>query len=94
MLCPNVSIIHSVLCNVYYAVFRSFVCLSCYTLYRPNEFLPTEFSVIRGLEQKMYKEQEKLKHMKTHKAVHKSYINTMMSLLTYNTVFFPVRVSV
>jgi hypothetical protein len=58
---------------------------------RPNEFLPTEFSGVRGLEQKMYKEQERLKSMKTHKVVHKAYIRMMMGLLTYNTVFFPVR---
>ena len=61
---------------------------------RPNEFLPTEFSVVRGLEQKMYREQEKLKSMKTHRAVHKAYVDLMARLPTYNTVFFPVRVSI
>ena len=65
-----------------------------YFTHRPNEFLPTEFSAVRGLEQKMYKEQERLKSMKTHKEVHKAYVSMMMGLLTYNTVFFPVRVSV
>ena len=61
---------------------------------RPNEFLPTEFSTIRGLEQKMYREQEKLKAMKTHKDVQKAYTERISGLPTYNTIFFPVRVSV
>ena len=61
--------------------------------HRPNEFLPTEFSTIRGLEQKMYKEQEKLKSMKTHKDVQKAYTERISGLPTYNTIFFPVRVS-
>ena len=42
----------------------------------------------------MYKEQEKLKSMKTHREVHKAYVSKMADLPTYNTVFFPVRVSV
>ena len=49
--------------------------------------------MIRGMEQKMYKEQEKLKSMKTHKEVHEAYVNKMATLPTYNTIFFPVRVS-
>jgi hypothetical protein len=58
---------------------------------RPNEFLPTEFSTVRGLEQKMYKEQEKLKTIKTHKDVHKAYAKRISGLPTYSTIFFPVR---
>ena len=49
---------------------------------------------MRGLEQKMYREQEKLKSMKSHKAVHKAYVDLMACLPTYDTVFFPVRVSI
>ena len=41
----------------------------------------------------MYKEQERLKTMKTHKVVHEAYINQMSGMLTYGTIFFPVRVS-
>ena len=65
---------------------------------RPNEFLPTEFSGVRGMEQKMYKEQEKLKGMKKHKAdtiffPHHAYVKLMARLPTADTIFFPVRVS-
>ena len=41
----------------------------------------------------MYKEQEKLKSMKTHREVHEAYVDKMAYLPTYDTVFFPVRVS-
>ena len=41
----------------------------------------------------MYKEQEKLKSMKTHREVHEAYVDRMAYLPTYDTVFFPVRVS-
>jgi hypothetical protein len=46
---------------------------------------------VRGLEQKMYREQEKLRGMKTHREVHREYVRKMAGLPTYNTVFFPVR---
>ena len=42
----------------------------------------------------MYKEQEKLKTIKTHKDVHKAYAKRISGLPTYSTIFFPVRVSV
>ena len=41
----------------------------------------------------MYKEQEKLKTLKTHTEVHEAYSRLISTLPTYGTVFFPVRVS-
>jgi hypothetical protein len=60
--------------------------------HRPTEFLPLEYSGIRGIEQKMYKEQEILK-MKNHKDIKASYNSHCSKLPTYETVFFPARVS-
>ena len=59
---------------------------------RPTEFLPLEYSGIRGIEQKMYKEQEILK-MKNHKDIKAAYNTHCSKLPTYETVFFPARVS-
>lgn len=50
-----------------------------------------EYAGVRGLEQRMYREQEAIKS-KTHKDVHQSYINLCSKLTAYNTVFFPVKV--
>lgn len=57
----------------------------------PNEFLPAEFAGMRGIEQRMYKEQEKIKS-KSHIEIQKFYIKYASSLATNDTVFFPVRV--
>ena len=46
---------------------------------------------MRGIEQRMYKEQEKIKS-KSHVEIQKFYIKYACSLPTNNTVFFPVRV--
>ena len=59
--------------------------------YRPTEFLPHEYSGIRGIEQKMYKEQEILK-MKSHKDIKANYNAYCSKLPTYDAVFFPARV--
>ncbi len=59
---------------------------------RPTEFLPMEYAGIRGLEQKMYKEQETLKG-KNHSEVHEAYSRHCAKLATHNAVFFPARVS-
>ena len=59
---------------------------------RPTEFLPAEFSGVRGIEQRMYKEQEKIKS-KSHSDIQKSYVQYCNSLPTSQTLFFPVRVS-
>ncbi len=59
---------------------------------RPTEFLPMEYAGIRGLEQKMYKEQETLKG-KSHSEVHEAYSNHCAKLATHNAIFFPARVS-
>lgn len=60
--------------------------------YRPTEFLPVEYAGIRGLEQRMYREQEALKS-KTHKDVNEGYVQLCSKLATYDAIFFPVRVS-
>lgn len=57
---------------------------------RPTEFLPLEYSGIRGIEQKMYKEQEILK-MKNHKDIKAAYNLHCSKLSTYDAVFFPAR---
>lgn len=57
---------------------------------RPTEFLPAEFSGVRGIEQRMYKEQEKIKS-KSHSDIQKSYVQYCNSLPTSQTLFFPVR---
>ena len=59
---------------------------------RPTEFLPHEYSGIRGIEQKMYKEQEILK-MKSHKDIKAAYNTYCAKLPSYDCVFFPARVS-
>lgn len=59
---------------------------------RPTEFLPHEYAGIRGIEQKMYKEQEILK-MKSHKDIKANYNAYCSKLPTYEAVFFPARVS-
>ncbi len=51
-----------------------------------------EYAGIRGLEQKMYKEQETLKG-KSHSEVHEAYSNHCAKLATHNAIFFPARVS-
>ena len=51
-----------------------------------------EYSGIRGIEQKMYKEQEILK-MKNHKDIKAAYNLHCSKLSTYDAVFFPARVS-
>lgn len=48
---------------------------------------------MRGVEQKMYKEQEEL-HKKTHREIEDAYIDHCSQLETYGAVFFPVRVRV
>jgi hypothetical protein len=80
------------------ALIFTFTCTLTLTHYtplpphRPTEFLPLEYSGIRGIEQKMYKEQEILK-MKNHKDIKASYNSHCSKLPTYETVFFPARVS-
>lgn len=50
-----------------------------------------EYTNIRGVEQKMYKEQETLLK-KTHHEIEDAYINHCSQLETYGAVFFPARV--
>ena len=59
---------------------------------RPTEFLPVEYTSIRGVEAKMYKEQEGLSK-KSHLQIEEAYINRCAELKTYGAVFFPARVS-
>lgn len=47
---------------------------------------------MRGVEQKMYKEQESLAK-KTHKEIEDRYIDYYSQLESYGAIFFPVRVS-
>jgi hypothetical protein len=58
---------------------------------RPNDFLPVEYAGIRGIEQRLYKEQEKIKS-KHQSDVQKFYIKYCCSLPTNGTIMFPVRV--
>lgn len=51
-----------------------------------------EFANVRGVEQKMYKEQESLAK-KTHKEIEDRYIDYYSQLESYGAIFFPVRVS-
>ena len=51
-----------------------------------------EYAGVKGIEQKMYKEQEALKS-KTHSEICEAYTTYCSKLPTYNAVFFPVRVS-
>lgn len=60
-------------------------------LCRPTEFLPVEYTNVRGVEQKMYKEQEGLLK-KTHQEIEEGYIDNCSRLETYGAVFFPARV--
>jgi hypothetical protein len=58
--------------------------------FRPNDFLPVEYAGIRGIEQRLYKEQEKIKS-KHQSDVQKFYIKYCCSLPTNGTIMFPVR---
>lgn len=51
-----------------------------------------EFSGTRGIEQRMYKEQETLK-LRTHQEIQEAYCAQCAKLATYDAVFFPARVS-
>ncbi len=72
-----------------------FCCCFCsflpFFLFRPTEFLPVEYTSIRGVEAKMYKEQEGLSK-KSHLQIEEAYINQCSELKTYGAVFFPARV--
>ena len=59
---------------------------------RPTEFLPVEFSGVRGIEQRMYTEQENLKN-RTHQEIQEAYAAHCAKLATYDAIFFPARVS-
>ena len=58
---------------------------------RPTEFLPVEYSGVRGIEQRMYKEQENLK-LHSHKEIQQAYINHCAKICSPDSVFFPARV--
>ena len=58
---------------------------------RPTEFLPVEYTGIRGIEQKMYKEQEGLLK-KSHTEIEETYIDHCAALEMHDAVFFPARV--
>lgn len=57
---------------------------------RPTEFLPVEYSGVRGIEQRMYKEQENLK-LHSHKEIQQAYINHCAKICSPDSVFFPAR---
>ena len=59
---------------------------------RPTEFVPAEYVTARSIEQRMYKEQERLKS-KSHSDIQRQYTELCSSLATSNTIYFPVRVS-
>lgn len=60
---------------------------------RPTEFLPVEYANVRGVEPKMYKEQEGLAK-KSHKEIEEAYVEHCSLLDSYGAVFFPARVSI
>jgi len=66
------------------------VCV-CVCVCRPTEFLPVEYTTIRGVEAKMYKEQEGLSKQ-SHLQIEETYIGLCSELKTYGAVFFPARV--
>lgn len=57
---------------------------------RPIDFLPVEYAGVRGIDQKMYKEQESL-NLKSEKDIYTTYRTCYASLPTHDTIFFPAR---
>ncbi|KAL5516767.1 hypothetical protein EMCRGX_G002176 [Ephydatia muelleri] len=57
---------------------------------RPIDFLPVEYAGVRGIDQKMYKEQESL-NLKSEKDIYTTYRTYYTSLPTHDTIFFPAR---
>lgn len=51
-----------------------------------------EYTSVRGVEQKMYKEQEAISK-KSHKEIEEAYIDHCSGLESYAAIFFPARVS-
>ena len=59
--------------------------------HRPTDFLPGEFAGVRGIEQKMYKEQERLK-LRSHADIMAAYVQHCSRLPLFDAVLFPARV--
>ena len=59
---------------------------------RPTDFLPVEYAGIKGIEQRMYKEQEKLK-LRSHAEIMEAYVKHCSQLPLFDVVLFPARVS-
>ena len=58
---------------------------------RSTEFLPLEHSLVKGIEEKVFSEQQLLEGY-THKQAQDCYIHASCSLPTYGSVFFPCKV--
>ena len=59
--------------------------------FRPTEFLPVEYSTVRNISEKVYKEQQTLTGY-TRQLSQEVYIHTCSTLPTSSTIFFPVKV--
>ena len=59
---------------------------------RSTEFLPLEYSSVKGVEEKVFSEQQLLEGY-TYKQAQDCYIHASCSLPTYGSVFFPCKVS-
>ena len=53
--------------------------------HRPIDFLPVEYAGVRGIDQKMYKEQESL-NLKSEKDIYTTYRTYYTSLPTHDTL--------
>ena len=58
---------------------------------RSTEFLPLEHASVKGIEEKVFSEQQLLEGY-THKQAQDCYIHASCSLPTYGSVFFPCKV--
>jgi len=63
------------------------------TKYRATEFLPLEYSTLRNMSEKVYKEQLTLSGY-TRQLAQEVYIHTCSTLPTSTAIFFPVKVCV
>lgn len=59
---------------------------------RSTEFLPLEYVTVKGVEEKVFSEQQQQLKGYTRKQAQDCYIHASCSLPTYGSVFFPCKV--